>query len=220
MIKISDMPEVQIFTFNPFQENTYVLYDETKDCVIIDPGCYEKYEEEQLKKFIDQKGLKVKKLLNTHCHVDHVLGNYFVKNHYNVRLSIHKIEEQILNSVKVYGPSYGFNQYQETSPDEYIAEGDIISFGNTQLETLFVPGHSPGHIAFYHKNSGICIAGDVLFQRSIGRTDLPGGNFETLIHSIHQKMFALPDTTIVFPGHGPTTTIGEEKRENPYCAIV
>lgn len=213
------MLKIQIFTFNPFQENTYVVYDETKECVIIDPGCIERYEEEELKEFIKDNGLQVKKLLNTHCHVDHVLGNYFVKNEFNVKLYLHKIEEQYLKSVKVYAPNYGFFNYQETSPDEYLDESSKVTFGNTTFDVLFVPGHSAGHIAFYDKNSGNCFAGDVLFRESIGRTDLPGGNYDTLIQSIHQKMFSLPDTTVVFPGHGPSTTIAHEKKYNPFCAI-
>lgn len=213
------MIKVQTFTFNAFQENTYVLYDDTKECVIIDPGCYEKEEKEELTSFIEINNLKVIEILNTHCHVDHVLGNQFVKEYYKVKLTHHRLDESIHRAVKAYAPNYGFFMYQEATADRYIEEGDKIRFGNTILDILFVPGHAPGHVAFYNKEEKICMAGDVLFYDSIGRTDLPGGDFETLIKSIHTKMFSLPDDMVVYPGHGPKTTIGREKKYNPFCAI-
>ncbi len=214
------MLEIYSFAFNPFQENTYVLFDETGECVVIDPGCSDSEERAELASFVDEHHLSVKLLLNTHCHVDHVLGNYFVKEKYKVKLLIHKNDEPILRAVKVYAPNYGIADYTEGLPDDYLEEGQIIRFGNTELKVLFVPGHSPGHVAFYHEKSKSVIGGDVLFYNSIGRTDLPGGNFDTLIESIHQKLFTLPDDTRVFPGHGPATTIGTEKRTNPFCAIA
>lgn len=210
MIKIAQ------FTFNAFQENSYVLFDETKECVIIDPGCYEKAEQLELQNFIQENDLKVVKLLNTHCHIDHVLGNFFVKETYKVDLYIHKEDEATLRSVDSYASSYGFPMYQETTADHFLKEGDVVIFGNSKLEVLFVPGHAPGHIVFLNKEQNFCINGDVLFQRSIGRTDLPGGNHETLLKNIREKMFVLPDDVVVFTGHGPSTTIGEEKRENPF----
>lgn len=210
MIKIAQ------FTFNAFQENSYVLFDETKECVIIDPGCYEKSEQLELQNFIQENDLKVVKLLNTHCHIDHVLGNYFVKETYKVDLYIHKEDEATLLSVKSYAPSYGFPMYQEAEADHFLKEGDVVTFGKSKLDVLFVPGHAPGHIVFVNKEQKFCINGDVLFQRSIGRTDLPGGDHETLIKNIREKMFALPNDLTVFTGHGPSTTIGEEKRENPF----
>ena len=200
-------------------ENTYVAYDDTRECVIIDPGCYEKNEQQELASFIENKNLKVIYLLNTHCHIDHVLGNQFVKDHFNVALLLHKDELVILNSNKALAPSYGIPNYQEAYPDEYIDEQDKVKFGDTELQVLFVPGHSPGHIAFYNKDRKICIAGDVLFQRSIGRTDLPGGDYDTLINSIHNKIFPLGDDVVVYCGHGPSTTVGEEKKYNPFCSI-
>lgn len=214
------MLRIESFVFNPFQENTYVLHDETGDCVIIDPGCYEPEEQFELKSFIDEKNLKVKYLLNTHCHIDHVLGNYFVKETFGVDFLIHKIEEPVLRAVKAYAPNYGMVKYNEALPDSFIAEGDTVKFGNQELKVLFVPGHAPGHIAFYHEQSSTLIGGDVLFYNSIGRTDLPGGNHDVLINSIHQKLFTLPDAVTVYPGHGPETTIGHEKRTNPFCAIA
>lgn len=213
------MIQIQTFTFNPFSENTYLVYDETGEGVVIDPGCYEKEEKDILAQFIESKKIKIKYLLNTHCHIDHVLGNDFVKEKYNVPLLIHKSDEPVLMSVKAYAPSYGFNLYRETLPDGYLAEGDTVSFGNIIFQVLFLPGHAPGHIGFYHKQSNSLISGDVLFEQSIGRTDLPGGDFNTLIKSIHQKIFTLPDEVVVYPGHGDTTTVCEEKISNPFCAL-
>lgn len=215
------MIKIKTFVFNPFMENTYVLHDEeTKEAVIIDPGCYEKYEKDELVKYIEENGLQVNQLLNTHCHIDHVFGNKFVKDHFGVKLAIHKLDEPTLKSVTVYAPNYGFTNYEETGADIFLEEGDKVKFGNSEMDIIFVPGHAPGHIAFYNEEEKICIGGDVLFKASIGRTDLPGGDFETLINSIHQKMFALSDDTEVFCGHGPSTTIGEEKVSNPFCALA
>ena len=214
------MLSINAFVFNPLGENTYVLYDETRDCIIIDPGCYEPEEKEELKDFIQEEKLKVTLLINTHCHVDHVLGNYFVKKEYHVPLLCHAIEEPYLRAVKTYAPNYGFYAYQETEPDGFLKEHDTVTVGHQTLTVLFVPGHSPGHIALYHKESKSLIAGDVLFRNSIGRTDLPGGHHQTLIASIQQKLFALPDDVTVYPGHGPETTIGFEKKTNPFCALT
>lgn len=213
------MLQVRKFTFNPFMENTFVLYDETKECAIIDPGCVEKEEESQLVEFIEGAGLIVKTLINTHCHIDHILGNAFVKRKYNVLLSLHPLEVPVLKAVKTYASNYGFFQYQDSSPDAFLNEGDTVFIGNQVLHVLFVPGHSPGHIALYHAGSKTLIGGDVLFENSIGRADLPGGNFETLIESIHQKFFTLPDDVTVYCGHGSETSIGFEKRTNPFCAV-
>lgn len=210
------MLHVQSFVFNPFEENTYVLYDDTKECVIIDPGCYEAEEKKELTDFIESNDLKVTKLLNTHCHVDHVLGNYFVKEKYNVKLYIHELDLPVLKAVTVYGPNYGFHQYQDSTPDHFLNEGDEVNFGHQRLRVLFVPGHAPGHVAFYSAHDKVVIGGDVLFYNSIGRTDLPGGNFDTLIKSIREKLYTLPDDVTVYPGHGPKTTIGFEKQTNPF----
>jgi hydroxyacylglutathione hydrolase len=213
------MMQIQVFEFNPFQENTYVLYDETKECVIVDPGCYDKEEEELLSNFIRDQSLKVVKLLNTHCHIDHVLGNWFVKKKYDVKLHIHPLEEIVLKAQRVFAPNYGMFQYQETEADMYLKEGVDVTFGNQQLQVLFVPGHAPGHVAFYHEQQAQLISGDVLFYNSIGRTDLPGGNYNTLMTSIHKTLFTLPDNVTVHPGHGPETTIGFEKQTNPFCGL-
>jgi len=214
------MPQIQMFTFNAmFQENTYVVYDESKECIIIDPGCYESDEQQTLAAFISSQNLQVKYLLNTHCHIDHVLGNDFVKETYRVPLKLHRTELPVYQAVKTYADVYGFPGYREAPVDGYIEEGEQIRFGNTELKTLFLPGHAPGHIAFYHEEEKCCIAGDVLFAGSVGRTDLPGGDFDTLIKSIREKLFLLPDDTVIYPGHGPVTTIGQEKATNPFCGV-
>lgn len=207
---------VTSFTFNPFSENTYLLHDETKECIIIDPGCYTKQEQETLSGYIKENGLQVTRLVNTHCHIDHVLGNKFISDTYQVPLIIHEADLPTLRAVKVYAPSYGFANYEEVLPESFFAEGDVLSFGATELQILFTPGHAPGHVVFYHNSSQTIIGGDVLFQRSIGRTDLPGGDYDTLIKSIRTKLFTLPDTVKVYPGHGSSTTIGEEKKFNPF----
>ncbi|WP_066838318.1 MBL fold metallo-hydrolase [Rufibacter ruber] len=210
--------QIESFTFNPFSENTYVLFDSSKECVIIDPGCATRQEEQELKDFIEARGLTVARLLNTHCHIDHVLGNYFVATTYHVPLEIHEADLAVLRAVPTYSAAYGFPQYQEVLPEKFLKEGEDVSFGNTRLQVLFTPGHAPGHVVFYHEESQLVIGGDVLFQRSIGRTDLPGGDYQTLINSIRTKLFTLPDAVRVYPGHGPSTTVGEEKNSNPFLA--
>lgn len=205
-------------TFNPLQENTYVLADEQNECWIIDPGCYEREEQEELFAFIAAKGLKPVKLINTHCHVDHVLGNAAVKRKYGIPLYIHPVEEHYLRAVISYAPNYGFVAYEPADPDGFLKGNETLLLGKNALQVLFVPGHSAGHIALYNKEQNICIAGDVLFRQSIGRTDLPGGNHGQLLDSIQSKLFTLPEETQVFPGHGPSTTIGFEKRYNPFFA--
>lgn len=214
------MISVKSFTFNPFQENTYLLYDETLETIVIDPGCYEKEEQLELTDFISTHNLKVKLLLNTHCHIDHVLGNDFVKRQYKVPFHIHPVELPVLKSVKSYASNYGFPLYHEVLPDGLLSEETPVTFGNSSMRVIFLPGHAPGHVGFYSPSQNFIVAGDVLFYHSIGRTDLPGGNHDTLLASIHQKLFSLPDDVTVYPGHGPETTIGEEKINNPYCAIT
>lgn len=207
---------LQVFTFNALQENTYLLWDGTKECVIIDAGCYETWEQNELFDFITQQGLKPVLILSTHSHIDHVLGNYDVKKKYQIPLKIHRKDEDTLRAVKSYAPMYGFPQFQEQLPDGYFKEGEQIQFGHTVLEILFVPGHAPGHVAFYHAETQTCIAGDVLFAGSVGRADLPGGNFDVLIQSIKTQLYPLGDASKIYPGHGPATTIAREKISNPY----
>ncbi|MDA7803095.1 MBL fold metallo-hydrolase [Crocinitomix sp.] len=210
------MIQIAKFTFNPFQENTFILYDETGECVIIDPGCYEDHERKRLADFIEEKGLKPVKLLNTHCHVDHVLGNYFVSHKYRLELGCHQLDLPTLALVPRSCEMYGIPGYQ-LSPDPayFLEDGDKVKFGNSELDVIFGPGHAPGHIAFYAKEDGFVVNGDILFKGSFGRYDLPGGSLEVLKQTIIEKMFKLPNDTIVLCGHGTETTIGEEKATNP-----
>jgi glyoxylase-like metal-dependent hydrolase (beta-lactamase superfamily II) len=210
------MIEIKSFTFNPLQENTYLLYDETKECVIIDPGCYQEHERKELADFISNNNLKPVRLLNTHCHIDHVLGNQFIADTYKLGLEIHKEDLKLLHSVPAYAPSYGIAYAGSPEPSNFIDEGDIIEFGNSKLEILFTPGHAPGHVTFYNRAQEFMISGDVLFYQSIGRTDLPGGDYQTLINSVTQKLFTIGDNYIVYCGHGPSTTIGQERKYNPF----
>ena len=208
---------IKQFVFNAFSENTFIVYDETKECIIIDPGCYDQSEKDTLEEFVKENNLKVISLINTHCHIDHVLGNSFVKSEYDVDLIIHELDMSTLKSNEVVAPMYGFNSYENCEADGFIGEGEQVKFGNSVLDVIFVPGHAPGHIALINKEEKICISGDVLFQQSIGRTDLPGGDFNTLMNSIKSKLFTLPDGMTVYCGHGPSTNIGYEKQHNPFC---
>lgn len=210
------MIHIKGFTFNPFQENTYVLYDETMECVIIDPGCYSPEEKLELTEFIKNKKLKPSKLLNTHCHIDHILGNKYVAETWGIELFIHELEENLLHLAQSYGANWGIFAEKSPAASAFINEGDIIQFGNSKLEIIFAPGHSPGSICFYNMENKFCISGDVLFHQGIGRTDLPGGDYETLISSIKNKLFGLPYDTIIYPGHGAATSIGAEKVSNPF----
>lgn len=204
------------FTFNAFSENTYLLHDATKQCVIIDPGCYDKAEQQALKAFIEAQGLQVVLLLNTHCHIDHVFGNQFIIDTYQVPFLIHEADLSTLRAVPAYAPSYGFPHYDPAEPTGFLTPGQPVTFGDTSLEVRFTPGHAPGHVVFYHEPTQTVIGGDVLFQGSIGRTDLPGGNYTALIESIKSQLLPLPDSVTVYPGHGPATTIGAERRSNPF----
>jgi hydroxyacylglutathione hydrolase len=211
------MINIQIFTFSPFQENMYVLSDETKECVIIDPGCYESHEKKQLSEFIEKEGLKPVKLLNTHCHIDHVFGNKFVADTYQLGLEMHELDLPVLNSQMQTAHVYQIPNVDESpAPSSFFDEGDVIEFGNSKLDILFTPGHAPGHVVFVAHEQQFVIGGDVLFYGSIGRTDLPGGDFDTLINSIKTKLFTLDDAFEVYSGHGPKTTIGFEKMNNPF----
>jgi glyoxylase-like metal-dependent hydrolase (beta-lactamase superfamily II) len=210
------MISVEQFTFNPFSENTYVLYDETGEAVIIDPGCADKAECEELFNFIDTKGLRPVQIINTHAHIDHVLGVAAVKRKYNIPFALHQIDEPYLKAVKTYASNYGFYQFDEPEIDRYLTEGETVTFGNSSLEVIFVPGHAPGHVAFVSAADKFVIGGDVLFYMSIGRTDLPGGNHATLLASIRNKLFTLPDDYKVYAGHMQPTTIGFEKKNNPF----
>jgi hydroxyacylglutathione hydrolase len=211
------MLKVTSFTFNAISENTYVIWDEdTLDAAVIDPGCYDTDEQEELKEFITSHKLNLKSILSTHSHIDHVLGNFFVKKTWNIPLYIGEMDADTLRAVPSYAPSYGFHMYQPVEPDILLQEGSQIIIGKQTLDVIFVPGHAPGHIAFVHHAEKKIFAGDVLFNGSIGRTDLPGGNYDILEKSIKTKIYTLSDDYIIYPGHGGPTSVGKEKKSNPY----
>ena len=209
--------KIKSFAFNPFQENTFVVYDETKECIIIDPGCYTEKERTELRRFITSEELKPVKLINTHCHIDHVLGNKFVSELWDLELYMHIEDLPLLENAGNIGKMYGLEDYEVSPyPKHFLAQDDTLTFGESSFKILFTPGHAPGHICLYSKENNLLIAGDVIFQRSIGRTDLPGGDHGTLINSIITQLFPLPNETQVFCGHGPATNLGYEKEHNPF----
>ncbi|MBA2745333.1 MAG: MBL fold metallo-hydrolase [Flavisolibacter sp.] len=210
------MLTVQRFTFNPVQENTYVVYNEKGAACIIDPGCYFAQEEQELIGFLKNQALEPVLLLNTHCHFDHIFGNRLINKTFGLELHLHPLEEKILQFGPVSSKMWQMEFENYDGPLHFLNEGATVAIGNDQLEVLFTPGHSPGSICFYSSADGFIIGGDVLFKGSIGRTDLPGGSFETLEQSIKAKLYSLPPEVIVYPGHGDATTIGAEMRSNPF----
>lgn len=207
---------IQKFTFNPFQENTYILYDETKECIIVDPGCYTEEEEKELVRFIEINELKPVKLINTHCHIDHICGNMFIHRKYQLPLEASLEDAYNLDLSVQAGKMYGVPIVPSPEIAIPIKEGDQIHFGHSSLSILETPGHSKGSLSFYTKADAFILSGDALFRMSIGRTDLPGGHHETLLNSIRTKLFTLPKETTVYSGHGDETTIGYEIKNNPF----
>lgn len=210
------MIQVAVFVFNFIQVNTYVLYSSTGDCLIVDPACYSQEEVLTLERFIDEHKLKPYAIVLTHPHIDHVVGVQSIKTKYSIPVMAHLKSPEILNQTELYAANFGFNNISNFLPDNYLNDGDEIYFGETSLMVFYTPGHAEGSICLYSKEEGFVVTGDVLFQQSIGRTDLPTGNYQTLIESIKTKLMTLPDSTVVYPGHGDKTTIGEERRLNPY----
>ncbi len=210
------MLKIKSFEFSPIQENTYILYNELNDCIIIDPGCYYDDEKDELLQYIDKMALKPRMLLNTHCHLDHVFGNKFVAEKFGLTLHIHENEKPVLAFAPASGLMYNLPFDNYTGDLIFLNEHEKIKLGDDELDILLTPGHSPGSLSFYSEKDKFVVSGDALFYRSIGRTDLPLGDHETLITSIRQKLFVLPDETKVYSGHGPVTSIGEEKTENPF----
>ncbi|MDR0845872.1 MAG: MBL fold metallo-hydrolase [Tannerella sp.] len=210
------MINVKIFEFNFVYENTYLLYDETNEAVIIDCGCMSAAEEETLSGFIAEHQLIVKRLLCTHLHFDHILGNRYVYQTYGVKPEAHRKDVEIIPPLNKQIPRRDVQSVQAIDVEDFIEENETICFGRSELTTLLVPGHSPGSLAYYSAKDGFIIVGDALFRCCIGRTDLWGGDYDTLITSIRTKILSLPDKTIVYPGHGPATTVIQEKRDNPY----
>ena len=210
------MLKIKSFVFSPIQENTYLLYNVHNECMIIDPGCYFPEEKDELKGFITQSGLIPRMLLNTHCHLDHVFGNKFIAETYSLTLQLHAKEKMLLDYAPTSGLMYNMPFDNYTGDYLFLKEGDLIKLGEDELAVIEAPGHSPGHVCFYCAKQNFIISGDVLFNRSMGRTDLPGGDHDALIKNIKEKLLILPDETVVYSGHGPETTIGEEKKYNPF----
>jgi hydroxyacylglutathione hydrolase len=208
---------IKTFTFNPFQENTYLVYDETNEAVVIDAGCLQASEKQVLTRFIEDNKLTLKRVLNTHLHLDHQFGNKFLFDTYGIAPEACIEDEFLLENVVAQARSYGFPVTEEAQPlGAYIIENQEIKFGYSSFKAIHAPGHSPGSMVLYSEKDGVMFAGDVLFQGSIGRTDLPKGDYASLILAITKKLLVLPDSTVVYCGHGPSTTIGYEKKNNPY----
>jgi len=214
------MIKIQHFVFNLFQVNTYVLYDETQECVIFDPACYENAEKKLIQGFIEQEGLKPVALYNTHTHVDHIVGNQFIASTYSMDPQFHKDGLVFYERFPVTAESFGMEAESQPKPGKFLKDGDIIKFGNSRLSVLYTPGHADGSVCFYNEKQKFVIVGDVLFNQSIGRTDLPTGDFDTLQRSIHQRLFTLPEDVTVLSGHGPSTSIGYEKLHNPFVGLI
>jgi hydroxyacylglutathione hydrolase len=210
------MIRLEKLVFNSFHVNTYLLYDETKECIIIDSACYEKEEEEALVRYIAEHELQPVLHINTHCHIDHILGMPYVRDKYKIKSHAHESEQKLLTNGHIMGEVFGFHVSTFPELDKHIADSEKITFGNSEIIALHVPGHSEGSLAFYAENEGFVITGDALFDGSIGRTDLPGGNYDQLINSIKNKLLSLPGQTIVWPGHGSSTTIQKEILTNPF----
>ena len=205
--------KAKVFVFSPFQENTYILFDDSKKAVVIDPGMENPDEEKKFSDFLIDNGLTLEKVLLTHAHIDHIFGLNYVVDKYNVPVVMHRDSVAVLNGVPEYAKVYGFDIQISDYNLEEVDEGDEIDFG---LKVLHIPGHVPGHLVFYHSQQAEAWVGDVLFYMSIGRTDLPGGNHHLLISGIKEKLFNLPDDVKIYSGHGPATSIGFEKAHNPF----
>lgn len=217
--KESCMIELKRFVFNAFQVNTYVLSDETGECVIVDAACSVTEEQETLERYIRTHSLRPVRLLSTHAHVDHILGNPYIVDHYGLKLEGHFDSKIYLDHASQFAFSYDLPLTRVEPVSRQLNDGELVRFGNSTLKVLYTPGHALGSLCFYAEKEAFVITGDVLFRDSIGRTDLPGGDYEVLRQSIWEKLFVLPENTIVYPGHGPETSIGREKTGNPFVAI-
>jgi glyoxylase-like metal-dependent hydrolase (beta-lactamase superfamily II) len=211
------MLKLHAFTFNPFSENTYIIYNAARQCWIVDPGMNSAEEESHFFDFIDAEGLAPVAILNTHAHLDHIFGVQACKDRYSIPFSIHAAEELILRNAAVGAAMFGVHFPNVPQQDSFIEERKTLLLGEEdRVEVLLTPGHSPGSVCFYSVADGWLIGGDVLFAGSIGRTDLPGGHHATLLESIRTQLLPLPDDTRVYSGHGPSTTIAAERRSNPW----
>lgn len=214
------MIRTEAILFNDFQVNTYLVWDESQECLVVDPAFYSRDEQERFLHLIREMGLKVIGQINTHCHVDHILGVDFIKNHFSAPLRAHAGEEKVVSSAPLMGDMFGWEVKAIDGIDEVLVEDQMIPIGQHELRVIHVPGHSPGSVAFYSSEGGFVITGDALFRGSIGRTDLPGGDYDTLMSSIGKKLLTLPPETIVHPGHGPSSTIEYERKENPFLREI
>lgn len=211
------MLKVHTLTYNPWQENTYIIAAENGDCIIVDPGCLSVEEQDHLENYLEEKQLAPNRLFNTHLHLDHVFGNHFICERFNLGAEAHKADEFWIEQTVSYAAQMGM-QVEQNPPalKSYFEDEQEIEFGGSVIKVLHVPGHSPGGVVFYCQKEGFAIAGDVLFRESVGRADLPGGNFDALIDGIKTKLLTLPDEVVVYSGHGPSTTIGHEKVHNAF----
>ncbi len=210
------MATVTQLVLNPFQENTFLIYDETKECIIIDPGCYSEGDQNEFTNAMDSMDLTPVHLLNTHCHVDHALGNKFIFEQYKLLPEIHKADHHILDRLKETGATFGIDAEPSPEPKIFLNDGDTLEFGATKLQIIHTPGHSPGSISLFCAADKFVIVGDVLFNNGIGRYDFPDSNYQDLMVSITEKLLTLGDDVVVHSGHGPSTTIGQEKMSNPF----
>lgn len=208
---------IKTFTFNPVMENTYVLHDETREAIVIDAGCLYENEKKALQQYLEHNQLILKRVINTHLHFDHQFGNRFLFETYRIGPEAHAADECLLEGVKAKAVIYGFPIHEDAQALKgYLQDNELVTAGNMQLRCIHVPGHAPGHLAFFASEHKVLFSGDILFKNSIGRTDLVFGNHEQLIRGINEKLMTLPPDTVVYPGHGPTTTIGEEHSTNPF----
>lgn len=210
------MAKLKAFVFNPFQENTFVLYDDSNECIVVDAGCYTREEEQVLARFIEENGLTLKLAVCTHGHVDHILGNAFIKSHFGVDIAANPLDASLIESAVSHASLYGFTLDRVPSIDRSLNHGDEVRFGNTVLKVIHTPGHTQGGICFLSQADGFILVGDTLFRGSIGRTDLPGGSYDQLIDSIENQLMTLEPNLKAYPGHGEPTTIGWEKHNNPF----
>lgn len=210
------MTKIKTFVFNDFQTNCYIIYDESYEAVIIDGAANSHNGLKQIHDFIQEEHLIPKYIMNTHGHLDHICGNYYLESHYRIPLLMHKDDDFLIENSLQLAKSFGFAIEQPPKTDKYIKDHEIIKFGDTKLEVISTPGHTPGSVSFYCSEENFVISGDTLFCEGIGRTDLPRGDYDQLMHSITSRLFSLALETKVLPGHGPDTTIGDEKKYNPF----
>ena len=211
--------DIKTFHFNPIMVNTYILSDETGEAVIVDPGNCRMYEDEQIRDYVNAKKLKIKYIINTHPHIDHIAGNPWCVSEYQAELLMHEAGMPIYNKSFAYAAAFGLEVSGMPAPDRFLKEGDEVAFGNQWLTVLYTPGHCDGSICLYNFDNQFVITGDLIFELSVGRSDLPTGSESLLLRSIREKILTLPDEVKLFPGHGDPTTVGKERRQNPFLTV-